>query len=43
MESAKIIMKLEEMNIVDLVLGNNRLFDWKVSLLRRRISDYITE
>ena len=25
--------------IVDLILDNNRKFDWKVELLRRRISD----
>ena len=39
MESSNRITRIYAKKIVDSVLGNNRTFDWKVVLLRRRISD----
>ena len=39
MESAKRITRREAKEIVDSVLGNNRTFHWKFSLLRIIISD----
>ena len=39
MEYAKRILRRETKEIVDSVLGNNRTFHWKFSLLRIIISD----
>ena len=41
MVSAKSKMQRETDKILDLVLVNNRTFDWQVALLRRIISDDI--